>query len=183
MRTLAFAAQYIDPDGNEGDLTFVGMVGIADPVRPDVKDAIDMCQGNAGVRVIMVTGDVAVTANEIGRELGIINDGEDDLTLSGQSFEEMSDEQAIKIIPRLKILSRAKPEDKARLVTLLQRMGEVVAVTGDGTNDAPALKKGSGRFVNGRRHGKGERGKRHHHNRQFVLKHQYGHPPGDVPSI
>lgn len=141
MRTLAFAAQYIDPDGNEGDLTFVGMVGIADPVRPDVKDAIDMCQGKAGVRVIMVTGDVAVTANEIGRELGIINDGGEDLTLSGQSFEEMSDEQAMKIIPRLKILSRAKPEDKARLVTLLQRMGEVVAVTGDGTNDAPALKK------------------------------------------
>lgn len=141
MRTLAFATQYINPDWAEEPLTFTGIVGIADPVRADVKAAIDTCQGRAGVRVIMVTGDVAATANEIGRELGIIMEGEEDQTLTGPDFAEMPDEKAMQILLNLKILSRARPEDKARLVTLLQRMGEVVAVTGDGTNDAPALKK------------------------------------------
>ena len=140
MRTLAFAIQRIQPDGSSDKVTFIGMVGIADPVRSDVKDAIDICQGNAGVKVIMVTGDISATANEIGRELGIINNDEEQ-TLTGPAFAEMSDEDAMAILPGLKILSRARPEDKARLVTLLQRMGEVVAVTGDGTNDAPALKK------------------------------------------
>jgi len=141
MRTLAFATQYLNPDGTVGDLCLSGIVGIADPVRSDVKEAIDTCQGRAGVRVIMVTGDVAATANEIGRELGILQEGEENQTLTGPAFAELSDELAMKVIPSLKILSRARPEDKARLVTLLQRMGEVVAVTGDGTNDAPALKK------------------------------------------
>jgi Ca2+-transporting ATPase len=141
MRTLAFAVQSIDPTGKKGDIFLAGIVGIADPARADVKEAIDICQGQAGVRVIMVTGDVSTTANEIGRELGIIAEGEKGQTLTGSEFAKMADEQAIQLIPRLKILSRARPEDKARLVTLLQRMGEVVAVTGDGTNDAPALKK------------------------------------------
>lgn len=141
MRTLAFAVQYISPDGKEGEVTFAGITGIADPVRLDVKEAIDTCRSRAGVRVIMVTGDVAATANEIARQLGIISEGEEDQTLTGQAFAEMSDAQALKLLPKLKILSRARPEDKARLVTLLQKMGEVVAVTGDGTNDAPALKK------------------------------------------
>ena len=141
MRTLGFAIQKTDAAGTTGPMLFIGMVGIADPVRGDVKAAIDICQGHAGVRVIMVTGDVAATANEIGRELGIIGDDESDQTLTGPQFAELSDEQAMEVLPSLKILSRARPEDKARLVTLLQRMGEVVAVTGDGTNDAPALKK------------------------------------------
>ena len=141
MRTLGFAIQKTDAAGTTGPMLFIGMVGIADPVRGDVKAAIDICQGHAGVRVIMVTGDVAATANEIGRELGIIGDDESDQTLTGPQFAELSDEQAMEVLPNLKILSRARPEDKARLVTLLQRMGEVVAVTGDGTNDAPALKK------------------------------------------
>ena len=141
MRTLGFAIQRTDGSSVAGPMQFIGMVGIADPVRSDVKAAIDICQGHAGVRVIMVTGDVAATANEIGRELGIVGDGESDQTLTGPQFAELSDEQAMEVLPTLKILSRARPEDKARLVTLLQRMGEVVAVTGDGTNDAPALKK------------------------------------------
>lgn len=141
MRTLGFSIQRIDAEGIAAPMQFIGMVGIADPVRTDVKEAIDICQGHAGVRVIMVTGDVSATANEIGRELGIIDMDEDDQTLTGPQFAELSDEQAMEVLPTLKILSRARPEDKARLVTLLQRMGEVVAVTGDGTNDAPALKK------------------------------------------
>ena len=141
MRTLGFSIQKVDESGVAGQMRFIGMIGIADPVRKDVKEAIDICQGHAGVRVIMVTGDVAATANEIGRELGILGYDEDDQTLTGPQFAELSDEQAMEVLSSLKILSRARPEDKARLVTLLQRMGEVVAVTGDGTNDAPALKK------------------------------------------
>lgn len=140
MRTLAFAVQETSADGTEGPLTFAGIVGIADPVRGDVKEAIDTCQGKAGVRVVMVTGDVAPTAIEVGKELDIIENDES-IAITGPEFAAMSDEEAMKILPRVKVMSRARPEDKARLVTLFQRLGEVVAVTGDGTNDAPALKK------------------------------------------
>ena len=137
MRTLAFAV------GNEsGIVSFMGIVGIADPVREGVKEAIETCNLRAGVRVIMVTGDVAATAKEIGRQLSLITEEDsEEVCLSGTEFCQMSDEQIMEVLPKLKVLSRAKPEDKARLVELLQRMGEVVAVTGDGTNDALALKK------------------------------------------
>ena len=135
MRTLAFAVQ---PEG-EAHPCMTGVVGIADPVRTDAKEAIDTCTA-AGVKVIMVTGDVAVTAQEIGRQLGIV-DERGGQSVTGADFSAMSDEEALRILPGLKILSRARPEDKARLVSLLQRSGEVVAVTGDGTNDALALKK------------------------------------------
>ena len=134
MRTLAFALQEEGYDRPE----MAGVVGIADPIREDVKEAITVCT-QAGVRVIMVTGDVAATAREIGRQLGLSS--EDELTLTGSEFAALSDEEALSVIPRLRILSRARPEDKARLVSLLQSQGEVVAVTGDGTNDALALKK------------------------------------------
>ncbi|NMB37446.1 MAG: calcium-translocating P-type ATPase, PMCA-type [Bacteroidales bacterium] len=141
MRTLAFAYQEMDSDG-ESPVIFTGIVGIADPVRDDVREAIDICKNHAGVRVIMVTGDVALTANEISRQTGIMDANEPMQTLTGAEFALMSDEEIkTNVIPGLKVLSRARPEDKARLVTLLQEMGEVVAVTGDGTNDAPALKK------------------------------------------
>ena len=135
-RTLGFA---IENMSEGGPLIFVGVVGIADPLRDDVKEAIQICSGRAGVRVIMVTGDVVVTANEIGKQIGLIQD--DSISITGQEFSGMSDEEAKKILPRLQILSRARPDDKARLVSLLQEMSEVVAVTGDGTNDALALKK------------------------------------------
>ena len=141
MRTLGFAVQRIDANGTAGEMTFAGMVGIADPARSDVKDAIDICRNKAGIRVIMVTGDVSATACEIGRELGILDDINSKETLTGAEFAAMTDDEARSVLPGLKILSRARPEDKARLVTLLQDMNEVVAVTGDGTNDAPALKK------------------------------------------
>ncbi len=138
MRTLAFAYQ---KDG-EG-VVFQAIVAIADPVRSDVAEAIHICRNNAHVRVIMVTGDNALTAMEIARQAGLTAADEEVITLTGSEFEALSDEEAKNIIgnPGFKILSRAKPNDKSRLVGLLQELGEVVAVTGDGTNDAPALKK------------------------------------------
>ena len=135
LRTLAFA--YKDGD----DTKFAGIVGIADPVRPGVKEAIETCRLRAGVRVIVVTGDVAATAEQIGMEIGLFDDGEKPFSMSGQEFAAMTDDEAREAIKSLRILSRARPEDKARLVGLLQENDEVVAVTGDGTNDALALKK------------------------------------------
>ena len=141
MRTLGFAYEDLNVEG-DSPIIFAGIVGIADPVRDDVREAIDICRNNAGVRVIMITGDVALTANEISRQSGIMDAHEPMQILTGAEFAAMSDEEIKShVIPDLKVLSRARPEDKARLVTLLQEMGEVVAVTGDGTNDAPALKK------------------------------------------
>ena len=138
LRTLAFAYQRMDEDNV---IQFGGIVGIADPVRPDVKEAIETCRHRAGVRVIVVTGDVAATAEQIGVEIGLFDDGEEPFSMSGQQFAEMTDAEAREAIKTLRILSRARPEDKARLVALLQENGEVVAVTGDGTNDALALKR------------------------------------------
>ena len=142
MRTLAFASQR-EVDGKWTPLTFDGIVGIADPVRKDVKAAISDCTRRAGVRVIIVTGDNLTTANEIGRQVGLLADDEKPQTITGQEFEAMDDAEASRLVsnPDFKIISRARPDDKARLVTLLQKQDEVVAVTGDGTNDAPALSK------------------------------------------
>ncbi len=142
MRTLAFASQH-EQDGEWSQLCFDGIVGIADPVREDVKEAIADCTQKAGVRVIIVTGDTSGTANEIGRQIGLLDGKAQAQTVTGDAFEQMSDEEAQKLVanPDFKIISRARPDDKARLVTLLQKQGEVVAVTGDGTNDAPALSK------------------------------------------
>lgn len=137
MRTLAFAYK------KDGFLTLQAIVAIADPVRNDVAEAINICRNHAHVRVIMVTGDNAVTAGEIAHQAGLVSSKEKAIALTGAEFETMTDEEAKSIIGNsdFKILSRAKPNDKARLVCLLQELGEVVAVTGDGTNDAPALKK------------------------------------------
>lgn len=138
MRTLAFAYQL-----NNGNTIFQAIVAIADPVRSDVAEAIDICRNSAHVRVIMVTGDNALTAGEIAKQAGLTTEDENVIALTGGEFEALSDAEAKEIIgnPDFKILSRAKPNDKARLVGLLQELGHVVAVTGDGTNDAPALKK------------------------------------------
>ena len=142
MRTLGFACQLVG-DGASAETVFLGVVGIADPVREDVKEAITMCKENAGVRVIIVTGDTPGTANEIGRQIGLLSDGEENQTITGPEFAAMSDDEAKELLGNrnFKIISRARPDDKARLVMLLQSIGEVVAVTGDGTNDAPALSK------------------------------------------
>ena len=142
MRTLGFAYQLMD-ESQSADIVFLGVVGIADPIRDDVKEAIETCKDKAGVRVIIVTGDTPGTANEIGRQIGLIGPDEPDQTVTGSEFAAMAHDDALKLVsnPDFKIISRARPDDKARLVTLLQENGDVVAVTGDGTNDAPALSK------------------------------------------
>lgn len=151
MRTLVLA--YKEADANEQsfdpvtdnlvaeNLTFVAAVAIADPIRPDVADAVQSCM-NAGIDVKIVTGDTPGTAIEIGRQLGLWKDTDqkDFNHISGKDFENLSDDDAKRRIPMIKIMSRARPMDKERLVRLQQSVGEVVAVTGDGTNDAPALK-------------------------------------------
>jgi Ca2+-transporting ATPase len=118
-------------------LTWLGFAGIADPVRPEVPDAVAACR-RAGIRVKIVTGDTAETAREVGRQIGVDSDGPD-AVLTGREFAALDDAAAADAADRLTILARARPLDKLRLVQLLQARREVVAVTGDGTNDAPAL--------------------------------------------
>ncbi len=117
------------------DLTFLAMVGIVDPPRAEAKDAIARCH-SAGIQVRMITGDHAVTAAAIGKELGITG-----TALTGAEFAKMSDDELLQKLPEIGVIARVAPEDKIRLVSLLQRQQNIVAMTGDGVNDAPALKK------------------------------------------
>ncbi|KAL0934931.1 plasma membrane calcium-transporting atpase 2 [Colletotrichum truncatum] len=119
-----------------GNLIFLGVVGIQDPVRPGVPEAVRKAQ-HAGVCVRMVTGDNAVTAKAIGTECGIYTNG---VVMEGPDFRRLSDAEMDDVLPRLQVLARSSPEDKRILVSKLKALGETVAVTGDGTNDAPALK-------------------------------------------
>lgn len=118
-------------------MTFVGMVGIKDPLRPGVPEAVQLCQ-KAGVVVRMVTGDNKITAEAIAKDCGILQPNS--LVMEGPEFRNLSKAKQEEIIPRLHVLARSSPEDKRILVKRLKDMGEIVAVTGDGTNDAPALK-------------------------------------------
>ncbi|OJD30978.1 calcium-translocating p-type atpase [Diplodia corticola] len=118
------------------DMTLLGVVGIQDPIRPGVPEAVARCQ-HAGVCVRMVTGDNVVTAKAIATDCGIYTDG---LVMEGPEFRTLSDERMTEMLPRLQVLARSSPEDKRILVTKLRSMGDIVAVTGDGTNDGPALK-------------------------------------------
>lgn len=144
MRTLGFAYQVVDDNVSIKDLPnnmiFQGITAISDPVREDVPAAVSECL-NAGIGVKIVTGDTYGTAREIGRQIGIWNDNQDsDLNIiTGPDFEALSDTEALNRVQHLKIMCRARPSDKQRLVSLLKQSGEIVAVTGDGTNDAPAL--------------------------------------------
>lgn len=150
MRTLGFAYQIVD-EGDEDaffvdgrlhhtDLTYLGIVAISDPVRADVPAAVQTCL-DAGIDVKIVTGDTPGTAREIGRQIGIWKAEDTDRNIiTGPAFEALTDEEALDRVLNLKIMCRARPTDKQRLVQLLQQKGAVVAVTGDGTNDAPALK-------------------------------------------
>ena len=117
------------------DLTLLAMVGIVDPPRTEAKDAIAQCH-SAGIQVRMITGDHAVTAAAIGRELGITGNA-----LTGAQFAAKSDDELMKELPEIGVVARVTPQDKIRMVDLLQRQGNIVAMTGDGVNDAPALKK------------------------------------------
>ena len=124
---------------NVNGLTFVGVFAISDPIRKEVPAAIKECL-NAGVQVKIVTGDTSSTAKEIGRQIGLWNEQDTDKNiLTGSEFAALSDEELKDRIVDIKILSRARPNDKERLVKLLKQRGQVVAATGDGTNDAPAL--------------------------------------------
>ncbi|KAL2814007.1 hypothetical protein BJX63DRAFT_431641 [Aspergillus granulosus] len=118
------------------DMTFLGVVGIQDPIRPGVPEAVAKCH-HAGVTVRMVTGDNMVTAKAIATDCGIYTGG---VVMEGPHFRTLSDDEFRDIIPQLQVLARSSPEDKRILVTKLREMGEIVAVTGDGTNDGPALK-------------------------------------------
>ena len=150
MRTLGFAykiltdkeaeAPYEDGRLSARDLTYLGVVAISDPVREDVPRAVGACR-KAGIDIKIVTGDTPATAREIARQIGIwTQDDSDENIITGPAFEALSDEEAAKRVQALKIMCRARPTDKQRLVQLLQEQDAVVAVTGDGTNDAPALK-------------------------------------------
>lgn len=131
-------ADWDDPANVETELIVVALVGIQDPLRPEVKHAIEQCN-RAQVIVRMVTGDYINTAKAISRECGILTD--DAIAMLGEDFAKKSKLELIDILPKLRVLARSSPRDKLRLVSLLMESGEVVAVTGDGSNDSPALKK------------------------------------------
>jgi potassium/sodium efflux P-type ATPase len=119
------------------DMTFLGLAGMIDPPRPEVIEAVKKCK-TAGIRVVMITGDHAVTARAIAREIGIAS-GEDGV-LTGEDLSRMSDEQLYEVVPRVSVYARSAPEHKLRIAQALQKRGAIVAMTGDGVNDAPALK-------------------------------------------
>jgi P-type Ca2+ transporter type 2C len=127
------------PEVIERDLTFLGLVAMMDPPRPEVSAAVDKCR-RAGIRIIMITGDYGLTAESIARKIGIIR-GEHPHAVSGADLDAMTDETLKQTLQGEVIFARAAPEHKLRIVSALQQMGHVVAVTGDGVNDAPALKK------------------------------------------
>ncbi|HTL28233.1 MAG TPA: calcium-translocating P-type ATPase, PMCA-type, partial [Tepidisphaeraceae bacterium] len=152
IRTLGFALRELPPDTPDDedalherhesldrDLTFLGFVSIRDPLRAEVRDSIAECRA-AGIEVKMITGDVSVTAGAIAQEIGLL-DRSDALVMTSGEFNDQSDAEIVQRLPQLRVLARARPLDKYRLVGLLQERGEVVAMTGDGTNDAPSLKK------------------------------------------
>lgn len=165
MRTLAFAYKKVEASImrtsrtstaevvallNANDLQLQAIAAIADPIRPDVPAAVQECR-HAGIEVKVVTGDTAATALEIGKQIGVFEDEPENIgadgsmtsldqqMITGEQWEALSDEEAYERAKDIRVMSRARPTDKQRLVAMLQKRGEVVAVTGDGTNDAPAL--------------------------------------------
>ncbi len=145
MRVLAFAYKELktaDPEQRgklEEDMIFAGLIGMADPPRHDVEEAIRLCK-QAGIRVIMTTGDQRETALAVARETGIVTNDEDRVILA-EELRAMGDPQLDRALERVNIFAQISPEDKMRLVESLKRQGEIVAMTGDGVNDAPALKR------------------------------------------
>lgn len=144
LRVLAIGYRYIDeiPDELvseqiENDLTFIGLVGMIDPPREEVKAAVVTCK-KAGIKAIMITGDHVVTATAIAKQLGIFVDG--DRAVTGKELDAMTDEQLDEVLHSISVYARVSPENKIRIVKAWQRKNQVVAMTGDGVNDAPALK-------------------------------------------
>ncbi len=150
IRVIAVARAYANtlPE-NQHDLnfTFIGLIGLEDPIRGDARDAVLECQ-EAGVRVLMITGDHPATAKSIGKQIGLINA---DQALTGTEIEKMEDSELLKKLYEIQIYCRMKPLDKLRIVSLLKSSGEVVAMTGDGVNDAPALREAQVGIAMGKR--------------------------------
>lgn len=140
MRCIAVAMSNDDLVENElpNDMTFLGIIGVVDPVRNEVPNAVKTAH-EAGIQVIEITGDCIETAVAVAKECGIYRDG--DLAITNDEFETMSDDEVKNIIPSLRVISRCSPNTKLRLVTLAQEIGKSVAMTGDGVNDSPALKR------------------------------------------
>lgn len=127
----------LDPDKIENGLTLMGLVGMIDPPRPEVKEAVKICK-KAGIKPVMITGDHIVTACAIAKELGIFSEG--DKAITGAELDKMSDEELIGEVKNISVYARVSPENKIRIVKAWQKNGKVVSMTGDGVNDAPALK-------------------------------------------
>lgn len=144
LRVLAVGYKVIDeiPDNLtsenlENGLTFMGLLGMIDPPRPEAKAAVETCK-KAGIKAVMITGDHIVTASAIARELGILNEG--DIAITGAELDNMTDEELDMKVQHISVYARVSPENKIRIVKAWQRRGQVVSMTGDGVNDAPALK-------------------------------------------
>lgn len=145
LRVLALAYKEYDelpkeisPDNNEIDMTFVGLVGMIDPARPEAKEAIRKCK-EAGIKTIMITGDYKDTAFAIAKELGMAESIDE--AMMGDELNKISDEELREVVKKVKVFARVSPEHKVRIVTALKENGEIAAMTGDGVNDALALKK------------------------------------------
>lgn len=128
-----------DPDEVERDLIFVGLAGMMDPPRQEAKDAVASCK-TAGIKVVMITGDHQSTASSIAREIGIFTDGK---VLTGAELDNLDENQFMDVVQDVQVYARVYPEQKVRIVEALQKHKNVVSMTGDGVNDAPALKKAS----------------------------------------
>ena len=144
LRVLAVAYKIIDEvpsefttEDLEKDLTFVGLMGMIDPPRPEAKKAVEECL-KAGIKPVMITGDHVITASAIAKALGIMKDG--DMAITGAELDAMSDDELDSKISQISVYARVSPENKIRIVKAWQRKGQVVSMTGDGVNDAPALK-------------------------------------------
>ncbi len=147
LRVLAVAERRFEhepvdlsPEDHERDLTFVGLVGMIDPARPEVRPAIERAR-HAGIKTVMVTGDYAETARAIARQIGLLQEGGQVIT--GQQLQEMSDDELAEIVEKVDVFARVSPEHKVRIVEAFRKHDYVVAMTGDGVNDAPALKRAS----------------------------------------
>lgn len=142
LRVLAFAWKEIDEKtlkfAHEDEMILFGLVAMMDPPRPESKDAVESCL-SAGIKPIMITGDHKVTASAIARQIGILKEG--DQAIEGADIENLTEEELIELVPNISVYSRVSPEHKIRIVSAWQALGHVVAMTGDGVNDAPALKR------------------------------------------